>query len=370
MSESPLSVAYVITSTGYGGAEREVYELAEAMRSRGWGVSVVSMLPMHEQFLPLEQAGVRLASLEMQKGIADPRALVRLARLLRAWRPDVVHGHMVAGILLTRLTRVLAPVPRLISTMHNQEQGSQRRYYAYRITNRLADVTTTVSQIALDETVRRHAVRRKDILLVPNGIRTEQYERDLALRNETRSSLGLGDRFTWLTVGRLAEAKRHTDLLASIRIIRTVVPDVRVLIAGEGPLHSALVDEIEGSDLAQNVSLLGLRRDVRALMQAADGFVMSSAWEGLPMVLLEASASSLPVVTTDVGGSRDVVTEEETGFLSPAREPASLADAMLRLMALSPDERDSMGERGRQRTARAFDVERVADRWEELYRAK
>jgi glycosyltransferase involved in cell wall biosynthesis len=140
------------------------------------------------------------------------------------------------------------------------------------------------------------------------------------------------------------------------------------LIAGTGPLHSALQEQIVSSGLTSNVSLLGLRTDVPALMQAADGFVMSSAWEGLPMVLLEASASSLPIVATDVGGSRDVIAEGETGFLSPAREPSSLADAMLRLMALSPDERRAMGDGARQRVMRTFDVERVADRWEELYR--
>ncbi len=368
MPEPPLRIAYVITSTGVGGAERQVYELASTFRSRGWDVGIISMLPMHEQFLPLEKAGVRLASLEMTQGVADPRALVRLVRVLRAWRPDVVHGHMVHAILLTRVARLLAPTPRVISTMHSQEQGSQWRYYAYRLTDPLADVTTTVSPMALDETVRRHGVRGEDILLVPNGIRTERYERDPSLRERTRSSLGLGDRFTWLTVGRLTEAKRHTDLLASMRIIRAVAPDVRLLIAGSGPLQSALEQEVKDSGLTANVSLLGLRRDVRALMQAADGFVMSSGWEGLPMVLLEASASALPVVVTDVGGSRDVVVEGETGFLSPPREPSSLADAMLRLMALSPLERGVMGDRALERVTRTFDLGRVADRWEALYR--
>jgi glycosyltransferase involved in cell wall biosynthesis len=102
-------------------------------------------------------------------------------------------------------------------------------------------------------------------------------------------------------------------------------------------------------------------------MQAADAFVMSSAWEGLPMVLLEASASALPSVVTDVGGSRDVITDGVTGLLSPAHDPASLAAAMLRVMALPPHEREAMGALARQRAAETFDIERVADRWEELY---
>lgn len=370
MAKSARSVVYVITTTGFGGAERQVLELASAMRSRGWGVAVVSMVDMHEQFFPLEARGVRLASLGMTKGIPDPRSLIKFARLLRAWRPSVVHGHMVHGIFLARLSRILAPVPKVVSTMHSQEQGPQWRYHAFRLTDPLSDVTTAVSRMAVDEAVRRHAVRRENIVLVPNGIRTEQYAVDAALRHTTRLELGLGDRFTWLAVGRLTPVKRHTDLLAAARIVREVDAECRVLIAGKGDLRSALEDEIRETSLGQTVSLLGLRQDIRALMQAADGFVMSSAWEGLPMVLLEASASSLPSVVTDVGGSRDVITEGETGFLSPALDPTNLAASMLRLMAMPANERMAMGTRARVRVAETFDMERVADRWEEVYRGR
>ena len=368
MPEPPLRVAYVVTSTGVGGAERQVYDLAAVFRSRGWGVGVVSMVPLHERFLPLRDEGVRLASLEMTKGRPDPRGLVRLARLLRAWRPDVVHGHMSHANLITRLVRPLVPGPRYVSTMHNQDEGHQWRYYAYRLTSPLAHVTTTVSQVAVDEAVRRHATRRQDMLLVPNGIDTRRHEPDPVLRRSTRAALGLEDRFVWLTAGRLVEAKRHADLIAAMRLVRQSAPEVQLLIAGSGALHSMLEREIERSDLTANVSLLGLRDDVGALMQAADGFVMSSAWEGLPMVLLEAAATALPIVSTDVGGTREVVKERETGFVVPAEQPQRLAQEMLRLMALSPEERRAMGQRARQHISDAFGLDRIADRWETLYR--
>ena len=369
MSKQPGSIAYVITSTGFGGAERQVFDLAATMRARGWQVGVVSMLPMHEQFLALEPAGVRLASLDMSMGVADPRGLIRLVRILRAWRPEVVHGHMVHGLLITRLARLLAPVPRVISTMHSTEQGPQWRYHAFRLTDRLADVTTTVSPIALEETVRRRGVSRDRILIVPNGIRTRDYVDDPALRTTTRSSLGLGERFTWLAVGRLTPVKRHTDLLAALALVVGDAPDVQLLIAGKGLLDATLREQIERDGLGDHVSMLGLRRDVPALMQAADGFVMSSAWEGLPMVLLEASASSLPAVVTDVGGSRDVIVEGETGLLAPPRAPAALASAMLVIMRTPVERRRQMGVLTRERTVAAFEMERVADRWEALYRA-
>ena len=370
MSHRANSVVYVITTTGFGGAERQVLELAATMRSRGWHVGVISMLPMHEQFTVLESSGVRLASLGMSAGVADPRGLVRLARLLRAWRPDVVHGHMVHGILLTRLVRLLAPVPRVVSTMHSSEQGAQWRYHAFRLTDRLADVTTTVSRAALDETVRRRGAGRHGIELVPNGIRTARYGDDPGLRAATRRAMGLDGRFTWLAVGRLVPLKQHADLLRAMSIVREEVGGVRLLLAGKGPLEAALREQIERDGLVDSVALLGLREDVRALMQAADGFVMSSAWEGLPMVLLEAAASSLPAVVTDVGGSRDVIVDEETGLLVPARDYRALASAMLRLMTMPPHDRHQIGIQARERAVQSFDMDRIADRWEALYRAR
>jgi glycosyltransferase involved in cell wall biosynthesis len=170
-------------------------------------------------------------------------------------------------------------------------------------------------------------------------------------------------------VGRLTAAKRHADLLAATTIVRQTVPDVYTLIAGDGPLREALENEIATVDLASNASLLGLRDDIRQLMLAADGFVLSSAWEGLPMVLLEAAASSLPIVVTDVGGASEAIRDQETGYLTPPGDPPALADAMLRVMALTAEDRRTMGERARLHCIESFDMNRVADQWEALYRA-
>ena len=369
MAEPPLRIAYVVTSTAVGGAERQVFELASTFRDRGWGVGIVSMLPLHEQFLPLRDDGIRLASLNMSQGVPDPRALVRLARTIRSWQPDIVHGHMVHANLITRLTRLLVPTPRIISTMHNQDEGEQWRYFAYRLTDRLADVTTTVSKVAVDEAIRRHAVPSDRIRLIPNGIRTDRYPCDHALRDRTRAALGLKDEFIWLTVGRLTDAKRHIDLLEAFRRLHQGSPPARLLIAGTGPLRPILEARIARYSLSDAVSLLGLRGDIPALMQAADAFVMSSAWEGLPMVLLEAAASSLPIVATNVGGSSEAVLSGETGFLVPARHPVALSEAMVRLMRLERDERRAMGRRAQAHAVERFDQQRIADQWETLYRS-
>jgi glycosyltransferase involved in cell wall biosynthesis len=275
---------------------------------------------------------------------------------------------MVHANLLARLSRLLVPIPVVVSTIHNQDEGAQWRYVAYRLTDRLSDVTTSVSRLAVDEAVRRGAVARGRIQLVPNGIALGEHGRKAVVRDTARRDLGLSDRFIWLAVGRLAEAKAYPDMVAAFR--RVVDADTRavLLIAGEGPLEPAIRSAIDSAGLQDRVRLLGRRSDVPVLMQAADAFVMSSVWEGLPIVLLEASASSLPIVATDVGGSRDTIVDGSSGHITAPAAPAALAGAMLSVMALPEADRLAMGEVAREHVSRVFDLETVADAWDDLYR--
>jgi glycosyltransferase involved in cell wall biosynthesis len=180
--------------------------------------------------------------------------------------------------------------------------------------------------------------------------------------------LDLGDRFMWLAVGRLAEAKGYGDMVAAFAMAVRDHPDARLLIAGVGSLEQEIRAETRRLGIEASVRLLGLRSDVPALMQAADGFVMTSRWEGLPMVLLEAGASGLPVVATDVGGSRDAVLDEVSGYLTPVAEPAKTARAMGRVMAMPEGDRRAMGSAGRRHVSATFDIGAVATTWEGLYR--
>src|SRR6185295_14732053 len=180
--------------------------------------------------------------------------------------------------------------------------------------------------------------------------------------------LGLGDRFAWLAVGRLAEAKGYDDMVAAFAEALREQPDAQLLIAGVGSLEEEIRTDTRRRGLEDSVRLLGLRSDVPALMQAADGFLMTSRWEGLPMVLLEAGASGLPVVATDVGGSRDAVLDGVSGYVTPVGDPALSARAIGRVMAMSAADRRALGEAGREHMRSTFDIGAVGDRWEQLYR--
>lgn len=360
-------VAYLITDWGLGGAEQQVAHLAAEFRRRGWEVAVISMLPLQPPISDLNAAGVQTFSLGMRQGVADPRALVRVIRLLRRFRPDVLHAHMIHANLLARLARLAAPTRVVISTIHSENEGAQWRYVAYRLTDRLSDVTTTVSRAAQVEATRRGAGPAGSIVLVPNGLDITRYARDDAVRDRTRRSLDLEDRFTWLAVGNLVEAKGYPDMIHAFGAALERHPDATLLIAGVGRLEGKIRRLAQEAGIEGAVRLLGRRPDVPALMQAVDGFVMTSRWEGLPMVLLEAGASGLPVVATDVGGSRDAVLDGVSGYLTPVADPAAAARALSRVMQLGTDDRRAMGEAGRRHVREHFEIGVIADTWERLY---
>ena len=206
-------------------------------------------------------------------------------------------------------------------------------------------------------------------MLVPNGVATATYERDPGARLRTRAMLGAGDGFIWLAVGRLTEAKDYPMMLNAFASLLPTHQGARLWIAGQGEAADAIAGRISAAGLNDRVTLLGPRSDVPALMQAADAYVLSSAWEGLPMVLLEAGASGLPIVATDVGGTREAVLDGETGLVCPPGDSDALTAAMTRLMDLEPSERIAMGEAGRAHIRRTFDLDAVADRWAHIYRS-
>jgi glycosyltransferase involved in cell wall biosynthesis len=368
MSRRPR-ITYLATSSWTGGAERQVHDLAVRMQQDGWDVNVISMLPLGPTFADLPGLGIPTESLGMRRGFGDPRALVRLAVLLRDARTDVLHAHMVHANLLARLSRLVRRTPVVISTMHNQYQGARWRMVAYRLTDRLGDATTSVSEVARLDAIRLGAVAEDRIVTVPNGIELARFSRDDVARARLRHELALGDGFVWLAVGRLASAKDYPNLIEAFARLREAHDPGRLLILGAGPDEAIVRGRIEQAGLAGRVRLLGERPDVPDLMSAADAFVMSSAWEGLPLVLLEASASSLPIVTTDVGGNREAVHDGVTGFVVPPRDAEALAIAMRRLLDLDEGEREAMGRAARALMISTFDMDVVSARWQSMYRS-
>jgi glycosyltransferase involved in cell wall biosynthesis len=348
-------VVLLTTNLARGGAETAVALLALSLARRGWPVSVVSMLEPSAFRAELAAAGVPLHSLRMRPGTPNPLAAARLLAILRDARPRVLHSHMFHANLLARAIRLVFPVPLVVSTLHSMAESSRRsadvrtRDWLYRLTDPLSDVTVAVAEAVAERHASARAVPRSKLRVIPNGVDTERFRPGPARR--------AGDEFAWLAVGRLMWKKDYPTMLRAAARARAGV----LFIAGTGPLEPEL------RSMGTDARFLGPREDIPELMNACDGLLLSSVVEGLPMVLLEAAASGLPVVATDVGGVREVVLDQRTGFLVPSGDPDALAAAMSRLAGLSVDARRQMGQAARDLALERFDLGVVTAQWEQLY---
>lgn len=364
-----MRILFLSTSMGLGGADQQLLSAAQVLRERGHEIRIVSLTPLGPMGLQARDLGLATDSLEMRRGVPDPRGLARLARVVRGWRPDVVHSHMVHANLMARALRLLVPVPVLVSTIHNVYEGGPVLMAAYRLTNGLVDHMTIISQAAADRFVGERIVPGRLLTVIANGVDTERMRNvPPGTREELRRSLGLGDdAFAWLAVGRFEIAKDYPNMLRAFAAVLAREPRAVLVIVGQGSLQAEAEALAAKLGLGDAVRFLGARGDVPAVMSAADGYVMSSAWEGMPMVLLEAAAAGLPIVATAVGGNGEVVRDGESGYLVPARDPESLGRGMLRLMQLPQAELRAMGERGREHVRANYGLHRVAERWERVY---
>jgi glycosyltransferase involved in cell wall biosynthesis len=164
-------------------------------------------------------------------------------------------------------------------------------------------------------------------------------------------------------------AKDYPNLLRAFALLRAVRAEARLWVAGEaaGAEFDRAIGLALEMGLDDSIRWLGLRRDLPALLDAADGFALGSAWEGMPLVLGEAMAMQKPIAATDVGGVRELL--DNSGAIVPSKSPEALAEAMLKLMRASAEDRESLGRAARERIVRQFGMDAKADEWEKLYRA-
>jgi glycosyltransferase involved in cell wall biosynthesis len=362
-----MRIVYVLTSLGMGGAERQALSLADRMAARGHHVSILVLRPVLQNqwpiALPVVHLDIRKSPTSFLAGLAQAH------RFLHNFKPDLLHSHSFHANIFARLLKILIPSIAIISTVHNTHEGGRLRMFAYRLSDSLSLRTVTVSQAAADRFIRLKAIPRSKCLVIANAIDASEFVPDPTRRIATRATMSAGAEFIWLAAARIVPAKDFPNLLRAFEIVRADQPDAQLWIAGEvvneglNPIKSFVVGGHKG--FMDRVRWLGLRRDLPALLDAADAFVLSSAWEGMPLVVGEAMVMEKPVVATDVGGVRELM--GDCGALVPPMSSSALAAAMLTLMRTSPEIRTSIGSKARTRILSSFSMDSKVDEWESFY---
>ncbi len=347
--------------------------LMRAMRERGHEVIGVCA---DGPFLDGPRAeGFRIEAPKLERSIslaAHWRAYLALLRLFRDERPDLVHAHMPISGFLARMAAWRAGVPRIAYTGHgfwfNFPGSWPRRAVGFAmewLAARVTDTFLTVSEAEARDARRLHIHR--GAVAVRNGRDPARFRPDPGARQRIRATLGAADeQVVVLAVSRLVWHKGYPELSVAMRL----VPDAVLWVAGErltsdrGPDMAALLRD---AGLGTRVQLLGYREDVAELMAAADIFVLPSRFEGLPMSVIEAMLTELPVLATSVRGPAEQVVPEVTGLLAPPGDASALAAALQRLVA-DKALRERMGAAGRERAVDRYDEATIVARTLDLLR--
>ncbi len=310
-------------------ADPEKYEMSVCVRSEEHNIAS----PVYG-----EQTRCRLIEGTSKAGMLP--SAIKLARLLREWKIDVLHAHHYDQALIGWLATKLSPRTKLVIGRHYSDSiyrlpnalKSKCFLAAEQIVNRHASRIIVPSQMIFDILTKRQKIDPRKIDVVHYGFVPEKYDEvDPAAVAGVRGEFGMDGRFVAANFGRLHEEKGHRYLIAAAAILREKIPNLLVLCVGEGPERANIEQQIRELGLEENVKLVGWRTDAMTIMAAADVIVQSTLQEAFSQVMVEAMWMSKPLVITDVSGAPDIIRDGENGLLVPKANAEALAGAVERL---------------------------------------
>lgn len=378
----PERIIQLVTRLNVGGVSQHVEALASGLSSRGWQVLVVyGTVEPHEN-----DAGERLRRAGLQTlHVSALRRPISARRDLEAWwalrgifsthRPHLVHTHMSkAGAIGWLATRSTVPKlrPATVHTFHGHvldgyfgSTGSRVTAAIERVMRARTDRNVVLSEQLWRELVDRHRVFPPErACLIPLGVAAAE----LPAQAHAREALGLRpEHFVIGFVGRLTAVKNPLLLVNGFAQMARTVPNAHLVVAGDGELKPLVLSRVHALALGDRVHLVGVRPDIATVYGAMDVLAVTSDQEGTPVSILEAMAFGRPVIATDVGGNRDLVSDGLTGRLVARGSVDELAAAFT-AFAASPEAIKAMGEAGRCQVRARHTIPAMLDRHESLYR--
>ncbi len=354
-----MKICLVTTGLGVGGAEVQVKNLANEFIERGHEVSIISLTGKN-QITGFNQK-VRIVNLHFKKNLKILLLPFYLSKEISKFQPDIVHSHMIHANIVSRISKLFYRIPKLVCTAHSSSEGGNMVKYLYIFTDFLCDVTTNVSEAATFKYIKDNMFKKEKTLTVPNGISIQSILK--ITNNFTKIQ---NKKHVFIAVGRLTKAKGYDVLLSAVSSLKFINSNFLLLIVGEGEERSEIEDFIKKHNLGENIALLGHREDVLRLVLNADTFTMSSKWEGLPMVLLEAALCKIPIIATDVGGIPELISEN--GDIVASGDANALSEKMLDHILNSNEVYKKKSSNLYYKVVEKYDIKKVVDIWLDLYK--
>ncbi|MEM9773560.1 MAG: glycosyltransferase [Chloroflexota bacterium] len=370
--KKPIKLMFTITDLVYGGGQTVIAKLLPHIDREKFSPVLVALTAGNTDLANLlRRQNISVYDLKMNKRWVFP-ALWRYYWLVKKEQPLLIHSSLFHANITSRLIGRLAGVPRLVSWRQNVELGSNLREQINRLTTEADDKVVAVCIPAREAEIKRGNVQPQKVVVIPNCVDVELIKQQIEGVDgaELRSSLEIApDEKVLLSIGRLHPQKGLHHLLDAFALIiekENVPSDLRLVLVGEGPLENELKEQAQRLGIADHVTFTGGRTDIPALLNIADIFILSSLWEGLPLVILEAMAAELPVIATDVGGTPEAIINGQTGLLIPAGDTVQLAERVLQLLSDDPLCK-TLAANALRKVSLEFSAETVAKQLQDLY---
>jgi len=352
-------VLLLVTDLNIGGTPLQVYRLAQALRNFPVDVTLACLGEEGPVAKMARNAGFDAFCLGARSA-TDFAVILRLAKLIRRIRPDIVHSFLVHANVAARMARWSCPRARCVSTICTAERETLWHLTAENVTCRLSDCMVCISNAVRFHMIRKAAIPASQIAVVTPGVDTRSL---LAQAPADRTELADDPTRKILTfIGRLDPVKCVDTLLLAVKSLATS-ENVSLAIVGDGPEREKLESIVRQENLSDRVRFLGFRQDVGAVLKACDVFVLPSRMEGWSIATTEALALGVPVVATRVAGPTEQIAHGVNGFLVNPNDVSSLAAGIVHGLRL-PRRTVSAADEYLQR----LDVRREAAEYLQLYR--
>lgn len=375
---SKINILHIVTKLELGGAQKNVLSILEGLDKEKYNPFLISGRKgiLVKNALSLKGVEINLISTLHRRIniLCDFLAIYAIYRYIKKKKISIVHTHSSKAGILGRWAAKLAGVPVIIHTIHGWEFHQQQDFFSHHLFVSLESITAKI-------TTKMVAVSRYDIraglekricsedkyFLIRYGIKKGDF---FNLRIDIKSKKAeLNLEPDSLVVGMVAcfkAQKSPLDFIKVAHLVTKILPRVKFLLVGDGILYAKITNLIKKYSLENNILLSGWRRDIPEIMAVLDVFVLTSRWEGLPIVCLEAMASSKSVVVTAVGGASEIIREGENGFLAPAGDVEKMSARVIQLL-MDEGLRQRMGQRGRALLDPAFEQSFMLNRINHLY---
>lgn len=374
-SDDRLTVALVISNLEYGGAERQTVELANRLHAFDCTTHLISL----SHYIPLaDNLNRDVAKLHIveRRSKFDISVMFRLARLLRRIQADVVHGFLFDAEIFSRLAGKLAGTTAIVGSERNSETiPPLKKKIPYQLTSSLVDICIANSDAGARDNARIYRRSLANYRIIRNGVDIERFQPGDA--TDIRSEFGLAaNDFVVAIFGSFKPQKNHGMFVDAARLFIESGRQAKFLFVGDvlqedrrgsGDYSRSIMKKVKNADIEQHCIFTGNRLDVEKIYRACDIVSLTSLHEGTPNVALEALASGVPVIATDVSDNRRILGEGESSFIVALNDDQELARRLAELY----DNRDlleTMSISARDRAIREFSLERLADETATCYR--